>query len=912
MASLAGDALFGLFTYNKQNYRYDRELRQKMEYQLVDMRIQQANLWRDDVRTIVGLTLTKMEAYLLVIALELGCCVTALCKGRVPPGAPSWLAACHTLSLAGAFTYLFMALWLGLHAYVAAQAYKVRILTHFVRLPIPHWQTIEAGRTYESSFEKMKPSQMLRVPFMMGAQESLAARSMPQARPSSAPSTPRGPLPSQPPARGQAASRVTFGGASFVGGEGGEAPGQSKATDPWGLERPGDDIPELQPDANEKVEKQRHVYRCRSAAQFYETYDAFCRISMSTGTCSFATFLCYYCLTYVLTENASPVAAWTGMLAYIAIALVLLRLDMKLKGAEFFWLASLMIAPAVICGAVTFVNSKGRGRAGDMEWLMPFVPFLHGCWYAYYLSKFQVRELEGGAVLPAAFGSVLYLDSFGWSKLHMPRRAPRSPAAPPPLVRPSVLQNFSGVLFAQEYAEAAVSSGLPSMNVLNSSAPRRPEDTAPQQAYNAAADNVSFRASTFSMTSQASRDGDGEEEIGSDIVGDKPGSIPWQTYRWSTIMIMALWFTASVANVYSLIRGDEDYVWLQSKFADLKDGEVRRGSLEALQYSGKVNTKFVSLMTRPRGLSCDQQGQFFVTSGLDSDGQESLLQGQLASAGADFLNFEARPRCIGSEDIVEDVTLHRCGDSECDALLLPRQGERLVPCRLPAGSVAARGGEAEIQASLAQESSASSSMVLPMHLAWLDDRGGAPLGSSPFEDADVDPYGHPEEISAVASIPCDASSPAERCLVVGTTARRIVQLAAKQLSSSTGPVWLPRRILVNDVGEVPGPGAFALIGDSHLGVLLRHRGILRMLDLHNGGDHSTDLQLPKERLWASVCAGGGSIFALEHGDDPSLWRFNSPAALHRVGEGVPAEEKVKAAVGPNIEPVILPAGSVVA
>lgn len=36
-----------------------------------------------------------------------------------------------------AFRYLFLALWFGLHAFVAAQAYKVRILTQLVRLPIP-------------------------------------------------------------------------------------------------------------------------------------------------------------------------------------------------------------------------------------------------------------------------------------------------------------------------------------------------------------------------------------------------------------------------------------------------------------------------------------------------------------------------------------------------------------------------------------------------------------------------------------------------------------------------------------------------------------------------------------------------------------------------------------------------------
>merc|ERR1719506_1182020 len=106
-----------------------------------------------------------------------------------------------------------------------------------------------------------------------------------------------------------------------------------------------------------------------------------------------------------------------------------------------------MIAPAIVCGAVTFMNSRGKGDAGQIEYVMPVVPLLHGVWYAYYLLKFQVKELEGGAVLPAAFGSILYLDAFGWSKLHLPRTTTRGSA---PLVRPSGLRSFTELLFGQQ------------------------------------------------------------------------------------------------------------------------------------------------------------------------------------------------------------------------------------------------------------------------------------------------------------------------------------------------------------------------------------------------------------------------------------------------------------------------------
>jgi hypothetical protein len=921
MASLLADGLAGLlnpadavFNYNKHNYRYDRDMRQKMEYEVIDMRLEQSNLWREDVRCMMHLTLTKCEAYLLVITLELSMCVTALCKGRVPPGAPAWLAACHTLSLTGAFMYLFMGLWFGLHAYVAAQALKVRILTHFVRLPIPQWQTIEAARTYQSSYEKMKPSQMFRVPFAMGPQEKLASGGamgscFPQAQ--SVPSAP------------QSSRHVTFGGDGFERQASGASDGSGlqrqqsgsssapsgfrrqtslertttavsfegsasraaaaddatvKASDPWGLERRGDDIPELAPDVNEKTERQRHVYQCRDAQNYYASYDAFCRICMNAGTMSFANFLCYYCLTYVLTENASPVAAWGGMLAYIAIAVVLLRLDMKLTGREFGISILFLVIPPAICAAVTFVNSKAQGDPGKIEWYMPLVPLLHGLWYAYYISKFKVRELEGGAVLPAAFGHVLYLDSFGWSKLHLPKGATRSRRTSP-LVQPSFFQSFKTILLGGSTtqdldveAAGCAGSDQPAMRAQFARMPTRPEDTAPAPAYNRALDNVSNRSGTFSVSTHA-RDQDADEPIpdAGGIATGKPGLVPWQNFKWATIYFAILWFAACVSEVFNLVNGNKTHDFFHAHFKDLTHGRVVRAEVSQLQMSGKVDTQFVSLLTRPRGLSCDRDGQHFVTSGMNSNGQESLLQAQLGSSG---LHFKPLPRCINEQDVMEDVTLHNCNDKECSALVLPRHGQNLVPCRVATG---AEDQEQTSFTSLAQ----TSSMVLPLSLAWLDDRGAAPLGSSPFEDYSKDVHDHPEEVSTFAAIPCNSPS-SENCIVVGTTARRIVQLVAKTRGASSGASWLPQRILSNDVGEVPGPGAFALVGDKHLGVLLQKQGIIRLLDLQNGGNHTADLTLPKDRLWASVCAGGGNIFALEHGDDPSLWRFASPASAPKV------------------------------
>eukprot|EP00971_Amphidinium_carterae_P023556 464737-Amphidinium_carterae.1 len=202
----AVDAVSTAFGYNRENFLYDRKQRQEFEYKMRILPLQ--GLWREDVRDIVGLTGRKIEVYLTFVAFELTFAVCALCKARCPHGSPPWLIHCHTLSLMSAFAYLFLSVWLGMHAFVAAQAYKVRILTQLVRLPIPTWRQLEGTRTYLSQFERTSAKQMLRVPFATGKHSGAAAG----------------------------------------------------AADPWGLERRGDGIPELAPDVNEETEKQRHIW----------------------------------------------------------------------------------------------------------------------------------------------------------------------------------------------------------------------------------------------------------------------------------------------------------------------------------------------------------------------------------------------------------------------------------------------------------------------------------------------------------------------------------------------------------------------------------------------------------------------------------------------------------------------------
>merc|ERR1711971_1290888 len=92
-------------------------------------------------------------------------CVALFTEGRLEPGTPAWLLHFYMLSLGGAFMYLLMSVFFSMHAQVVANCSEVRLLTQFVRLPIPTWQQLYDMRTFGQAFESAHVADMLRIPF---------------------------------------------------------------------------------------------------------------------------------------------------------------------------------------------------------------------------------------------------------------------------------------------------------------------------------------------------------------------------------------------------------------------------------------------------------------------------------------------------------------------------------------------------------------------------------------------------------------------------------------------------------------------------------------------------------------------------------------------------------------------------
>lgn len=385
--ALSGSALFG---YNRSNFQYDREQRLKKEFREQRMRLAQASLWRDDIRDMLQLTERKMKMYMLVSVLMLGFTISLWCEGRLPEGTPEWLMLGNQIAIGGAFTFLLLTVWLATYATVAAQSYATRLLTQLVRLPVPTWKEVEASRTYGSDYERVPAKQMLRVPFLTGYQE----RHVPKSKGNSSPAV--------------AASTA---GAGAVGA----AQVDDTAVDPWGLERKGTS-PELEfgGGSGADVAKLRHVKLMRQAAQHWQTYDAFARVSMSVGVNQLMLAISYFIIGYVMIQVRNTWAAFAGVISLIAMAEVIILLDLTIPVNHQRLLTLIQLGPA-ISGVAAYEWAQRTVQGAQIaECLAPVAFLLHAGFLALVAYFCAVKEHSNGAMLPFAFRGVLYLDAFAW------------------------------------------------------------------------------------------------------------------------------------------------------------------------------------------------------------------------------------------------------------------------------------------------------------------------------------------------------------------------------------------------------------------------------------------------------------------------------------------------------------------
>jgi len=139
IADFVKDALPELFVESQVVKAEQAFARSLKEY---EMNIEQQKLFREDLRDLVELTVGRMDIYHLVGALLLEFTITFYCENRIlekvgEEDTPRFVAVFFLIHNVSAMGFLVNAVWLSMHASVAAHSVGVRLLTRFARLSVP-------------------------------------------------------------------------------------------------------------------------------------------------------------------------------------------------------------------------------------------------------------------------------------------------------------------------------------------------------------------------------------------------------------------------------------------------------------------------------------------------------------------------------------------------------------------------------------------------------------------------------------------------------------------------------------------------------------------------------------------------------------------------------------------------------
>jgi len=830
-----------LFDYNRENYLYDRKMRLETEYKIMDYRIKKVDLHRQDISDIVALTAVKMDTYLIVNAVQLGFVVMAFCEGRLAPGSPAWLVGAHTLCMAASFSYYLMAVFFAMHATVASKSYEVRMLTQWVRLPIPSWAQLEGARTYASTFEKVEARQMFRVPFAMGKQEEVLEASKGSGK-SGASEFCNNAGEDKEPTDAKSDTVVKDDIADSGKPNPKTAMPSGDASDPWGLERPGEHIYELDGTLQTDPRKLKHIQLVREAMTYWQAYDGFARVTMSMGTNQLVQGLSYYVLGYVLASNHAIVASWLAVVLFSSITWGIIRIDMSLTVLEYCVAVPLgILGPLLTCPCVKIWAQDELHDSATITVLMPIVYLVQSCWFLFILYAVKVVDQNNGVILPTGFRSVLYLDVFGWMQKNVTGANGNKLS--------HCLQDY-GVLSSPEETNGTG----PSIQSVRYDKHGRPVPMRVEQLPGASRQQrmqdltkADFKTTTFVP---CERDED-PSMITRDDVEPNAGGRPWRIFRGATSMLACLWFLSGLMIASELwgFTSFELNPLLVQPGNHLDASETKK--LEALQSGKALKTSWPHANVKPVGLTCGGSGNTIVAST-----QFGLYTAHLSDVSAkQHAHFKAAPMCEHIQgEALQDVSL-RCGPNgstgACHAVVLHKNGQRVAGCALGGASANA------------------TSVLPPTNIAeeFLRAKGAVRT-----------------ETAVALAVTSECEGKVRDCAYVGTSSERIVEM---KRAAGGSQEWFPTRLLQATQSSWPtmSSGSIHVINGRYLGVLSRDGDHIQVLDLHKDGAAVNSWQLPEHQHWGSMCAAGNSLYFLSKGASPEVWRFPVPQQLRHDSTG---------------------------
>ncbi len=335
-----------LFSYNKDAFVFEKTLKQAEVHQRQTMRVQEVALYREDIRDLFGLTTQKMDNYLIVNTLMLGFCISLLYGVDLPLGLPEWILWMWTLSISGSILFLLLSIWLCLHASITAQSLVVRLLTQWLRLPVPNAAEIGQHAVNFGHYEKVK--NLLRLP---------AFSKTPSTRDTSV-------LPNIP--------EESQGGSASSGG------------DAW---------------MGAQLQK-THLHLFRELARSWRGYDAYARVCMIMGSNQLLQALGHLAVARSFMVNQQLFSCLFIVITMHSLSLMHFKLNIQPSRVQHNWLMILLGVPPV----TTFVAASfwffGKPVIADI--IATVAVFIHLVWICFVLTL--AIEDDGG--MPKTFTQV--------------------------------------------------------------------------------------------------------------------------------------------------------------------------------------------------------------------------------------------------------------------------------------------------------------------------------------------------------------------------------------------------------------------------------------------------------------------------------------------------------------------------
>lgn len=418
-----------LFDYNRDNYKFDQVQRQDRDILRQNLQVTRFSLFREDLRDLVELTVGKMEMYHLVAALFLESSVSLYCEGRIHRETPPFLLSLYYLSVASAVTFLLLAVWLSMHASICSHSFGVRLLTRFVRLPVPGVAQMGALNAKLSDFERQGVKQMLRVP-IIGGEQIWAER---QPVPIEEVTGPGIPSPSAVASPG--------------------APDTKQDLLGSGMKALNHEDKFL--GSARKVEK--HIELFRKLQAKWQCYDAYSRVCMALGANQMLLSLAFFVTIVTVLEYKSPTVCFALLFAFNSGSMALAFLDISNLGtSKILLLQAIGNAPSWIAALSVVLADKKEDYIPVETNKYPAAPvcfFLSVLWFEGLLRVAWPSKDE--ATLPRRFRAVLFLDVFEDVEMEgsAPEEAPETISRS--LSRQTTASRFTQRKVAEEAAEEA-------------------------------------------------------------------------------------------------------------------------------------------------------------------------------------------------------------------------------------------------------------------------------------------------------------------------------------------------------------------------------------------------------------------------------------------------------------------------